>query len=103
MICGGRPRAMGPNVRSMSRPVPVPRVQAVSTACPGLDPRAISPRHDWTARRDTGPSSPGTLACMRKDAVLPRWATWNVDPDLEPWTVGVEEEVMLLEPDGSPA
>jgi carboxylate-amine ligase len=28
---------------------------------------------------------------------------WNVDPDLEPWTVGVEEEVMLLEPDGSPA
>jgi carboxylate-amine ligase len=33
------------------------------------------------------------------DAVLPRWATWNVDPDLEPWTVGVEEEVMLLEPD----
>ena len=37
------------------------------------------------------------------EAVLPEWATWNVDPDLEPWTVGVEEEVMLLEPDGSPA
>jgi carboxylate-amine ligase len=34
---------------------------------------------------------------------MPHWARWNVDPDLEPWTVGVEEEVMLLEPDGSPA
>ena len=53
--------------------------------------------------RDTAPFLPGTLACMRKEAVLPEWATWNVDPDLEPWTVGVEEEVMLLEPDGSPA
>jgi glutamate---cysteine ligase / carboxylate-amine ligase len=37
------------------------------------------------------------------EAVLPQWAAWNVDPDLAPWTVGVEEEVMLLEPDGSPA
>jgi carboxylate-amine ligase len=45
----------------------------------------------------------GTLAGMRMDAVLPDWAIWNVDPDLEPWTVGIEEEVMLLEPDGSPA
>jgi carboxylate-amine ligase len=34
---------------------------------------------------------------------LPEWAAWNVDPDLEPWTVGIEEEVMLLEPDGAPA
>ena len=36
-------------------------------------------------------------------ANLPAWANWNVDPALEPWTVGLEEEVMLLEPDGSPA
>ena len=35
--------------------------------------------------------------------MLPEWATWSVNPDLEPWTVGIEEEVMLLEPDGSPA
>src|SRR3954453_14318855 len=47
--------------------------------------------------------SRGTLACMSLEAVLPEWAIWKVHPDLEPWTVGVEEEVMLLEPDGSPA
>ncbi len=29
------------------------------------------------------------------------WANWNADS--APWTVGLEEEVMLLEPDGSPA
>ncbi|WP_270043763.1 carboxylate-amine ligase [Solirubrobacter ginsenosidimutans] len=40
---------------------------------------------------------------MRMEAVLPEWAMWKVHPDLEPWTVGIEEEVMLLEPDGSPA
>src|SRR3954467_5669150 len=33
----------------------------------------------------------------------PAWANWCTDPALEPWTVGVEEEIMLLEPDGSPA
>src|SRR3954468_4612773 len=33
----------------------------------------------------------------------PTWAKWCADPALEPWTVGLEEEVMLLEPDGSPA
>src|SRR3954462_3690294 len=33
----------------------------------------------------------------------PAWANWCTDPALEPWTVGVEEEVMLLEPDVSPA
>src|SRR4051795_7412770 len=103
MICGGRPRAMGPNVGSMSTAVPVPRVQEASTASPALDCRAISPRKVWTARKDTPARSTGTLACMRMEAVLPEWAGWNVDPDLEPWTVGVEEEVMLLEPDGSPA
>ena len=34
---------------------------------------------------------------------LPAWAHWRTNPDLEAWTVGVEEEVMLLESDGSPA
>src|SRR3954454_5838730 len=103
MICGGRPRAMGPNVGSMSTAVPVPRVQEASTASPALDCRAISPRKVWTARKDTPARSTGTLACMRMEAVLPEWAVWKVHPDLEPWTVGIEEEVMLLEPDGSPA
>src|SRR3954463_219730 len=94
---------MAPNVRSMSGHVPVPRVQAVSTARPVLDPRAIIAHLLWTAGRDTAPSGAGTLACMRMEAVLPEWAVWKVHPDLEPWTVGIEEEVMLLEPDGSPA
>src|SRR4051794_34260432 len=103
MICGGRPRAMRPNVRSMRRVVPVPRVQAASTTRPALDRRAITARPEWTAGRDTAAFGAGTLACMRMEARLPEWARWNVDPGLEPWTVGVEEEVMLLEPDGSPA
>jgi glutamate---cysteine ligase / carboxylate-amine ligase len=29
---------------------------------------------------------------------LPEWAIWNSDPTRPPWTVGIEEEVMLLEP-----
>jgi len=37
------------------------------------------------------------------ESTLPAWAKWNTDHSHEPWTVGVEEEVMLLEPDGSPA
>ena len=45
----------------------------------------------------------GTLACMTMEAVLPEWATWRPNPDLDPWTVGLEEEIMLLERDGSPA
>ncbi len=57
----------------------------------------------WTAGRNTAPSARYTLACMRMEAVLPEWATWCVNPRFEPWTVGIEEEVMLLEPDGSPA
>jgi carboxylate-amine ligase len=40
---------------------------------------------------------------MTTEAVLPEWATWRPNPDLDPWTVGLEEEVMLLERDGSPA
>jgi glutamate---cysteine ligase / carboxylate-amine ligase len=31
---------------------------------------------------------------------MTEWARWK---HVEPWTVGLEEEVMLLEPDGSPA
>jgi glutamate---cysteine ligase / carboxylate-amine ligase len=37
---------------------------------------------------------------MAMERVLPAWARWKSG---EPWTVGIEEEVMLLEPDGSPA
>src|SRR3954452_3216341 len=40
---------------------------------------------------------------MAIDTVLPAWAKWQTNPALDPWTVGLEEEVMLLEPDGSPA
>jgi glutamate---cysteine ligase / carboxylate-amine ligase len=29
---------------------------------------------------------------------LPQWAAWNPDAAAAPWTVGVEEEVMLLDP-----
>ena len=31
-------------------------------------------------------------------AGLPEWAGWNVDPERPAWTVGIEEEVMLLDP-----
>jgi glutamate---cysteine ligase / carboxylate-amine ligase len=31
-------------------------------------------------------------------AGLPDWALWQVDPDRPAWTVGIEEEVMLLAP-----
>src|SRR3954470_15996595 len=37
------------------------------------------------------------------EPTVPAWAKWCADPALEPWTVGLEEEVMLLAPDGSPA
>jgi glutamate---cysteine ligase / carboxylate-amine ligase len=30
---------------------------------------------------------------------LPSWARWNIAVEAAPWTVGVEEEVMLLAPD----
>jgi carboxylate-amine ligase len=32
-------------------------------------------------------------------AMLPDWARWNARPEQPPWTVGIEEEVMLLDPD----
>jgi carboxylate-amine ligase len=31
---------------------------------------------------------------------LPDWAIWGSDPSRPPWTVGIEEEVMLLDPAG---
>ena len=34
---------------------------------------------------------------MALEDVLPAWATWNEDP-VAAWTVGIEEEVMLLSP-----
>ena len=30
---------------------------------------------------------------------LPAWARWNDDAAKAPWTVGVEEEVMLVSPE----
>jgi carboxylate-amine ligase len=32
-------------------------------------------------------------------AALPEWARWNADPARPAWTVGLEEEVMLLDPE----
>src|SRR5690349_16517603 len=87
----------------MRGPEPVPPVQAASTACPALDPGAMIGREVWTAGRIARGRSPATLACMRMEAVLPEWAQWRPNPDLDPWTVGLEEEIMLLERDGSPA
>ena len=33
------------------------------------------------------------------DRELPDWAEWNHDPERPAWTVGIEEEVMLVEPE----
>ena len=35
---------------------------------------------------------------MRRHAALPEWAHWNADPQRPAWTVGLEEEVILLDP-----
>ena len=32
------------------------------------------------------------------DHDLPDWAEWNHDPERPAWTVGIEEEVMLVDP-----
>ena len=40
---------------------------------------------------------------MAIERALPAWAQWKSNRALGPWTVGLEEEVMLLELDGSPA
>jgi hypothetical protein len=34
-----------------------------------------------------------------RSATPPAWARWNAEAAARPWTVGVEEEVMLLRPD----
>ena len=36
---------------------------------------------------------------MKRNVVLPAWARWNADPERPAWTVGIEEEVMLLDPE----
>jgi glutamate---cysteine ligase / carboxylate-amine ligase len=36
---------------------------------------------------------------VKRDAKLPEWARWNADPLRPAWTVGIEEEVMLLDPE----
>jgi carboxylate-amine ligase len=50
------------------------------------------------------PSTPkldrASMERERRHATLPRWAWWNPIGAERPWTVGVEEEVMLLEPRG---
>src|SRR4051812_14755315 len=35
---------------------------------------------------------------VAESSSLPAWAEWNRDPDAVPFSVGVEEEVMLLDP-----
>ena len=36
---------------------------------------------------------------MTPDGPLPAWAQWNADPARPAWTLGLEEEVMLLDPE----
>jgi carboxylate-amine ligase len=36
---------------------------------------------------------------VKRHAGLPEWAHWNADPERPAWTVGIEEEVMLLDPE----
>ena len=36
---------------------------------------------------------------MKRGPALPEWARWNADPARPAWTVGIEEEVMLLDPE----
>jgi glutamate---cysteine ligase / carboxylate-amine ligase len=36
---------------------------------------------------------------VKRGPALPAWARWTVDPDRPAWTVGIEEEVMLLDPE----
>src|SRR6478752_7652219 len=35
---------------------------------------------------------------MAIDTVLPAWAKWQVNPAFDPWTVGIEEEVLQALP-----
>jgi carboxylate-amine ligase len=58
----------------------------------------------WTAGRPRRVAGPVKVKCMTwTGAELPRWAQWNRAAAESPWTVGLEEEVMLLEPSGAPA
>jgi glutamate---cysteine ligase / carboxylate-amine ligase len=36
---------------------------------------------------------------MKREVPLPEWARWNADPLRPAWTLGIEEEVMLLDPE----
>jgi glutamate---cysteine ligase / carboxylate-amine ligase len=36
---------------------------------------------------------------VKRPSALPEWARWNADPERPAWTVGIEEEVMLLDPE----
>jgi glutamate---cysteine ligase / carboxylate-amine ligase len=36
---------------------------------------------------------------VKRPSALPEWARWNADPERPAWTVGLEEEVMLLDPE----
>ena len=40
------------------------------------------------------------MAARSTRLALPQWARWNADPGAPAWSVGVEEEAMLLEPGG---
>src|SRR3954464_8793870 len=88
---------MPASVRPRAGGVPVPAVQAASTRGPALDRRAIIER----AGSDRGAKVQRRLARHAGAMDFPEWARWKA-PE-RPWTIGLEEEVMLLEGDGSPA
>ena len=63
-----------------------------------LDRRPFRPRRApsrWPRQRGARMPSPPE---RHAGPARPEWAAWNPDGALRPWTVGLEEEVMLLDP-----
>src|SRR3954447_18234129 len=88
---------MPASVRPRAGGVPVPAVQAASTGGPALDRGAIIER----AGLDRGAEVRRRPARHAGAMDVAEWARWKAAE--RPWTIGLEEEVMLLEADGSPA
>src|SRR5215207_1429778 len=60
-----------------------------------------SQHHSTRGRSELDRRAEGNGRRTRHPGSMAAWADWNADS--APWTVGLEEEVMLLDPDGSPA
>src|SRR5215207_5022947 len=60
-----------------------------------------SQHHSTRGRSELDRRAEGNGRRTRHPGSMAAWTDWNADS--APWTVGLEEEVMLLDPDGSPA